>query len=324
MSRKSPTKAASEYAEVSFQEISADHAGQRLDNYLLARLKGVPKSRIYRIIRKGEVRVNKKREKPEYKLQTGDLVRVPPVCLAGRNKQVPPTPALQALLREAILFEDDYLLIINKPAGLSVHRGTGVQTGLIESLRHMFPELPALELVHRLDKGTSGCLLLAKQNRTLKALSAQFKENKVSKTYHAIVEGHWPDLSEVSAALDKGPAHGGERFVKVSNRGKSALTRFNVLEALAGATLVQANPVTGRTHQIRVHAQLAGCPVVGDEKYSTSKSRQHFAKVGIQRLCLHAAELALDHPGTGKRLVRQAPHDSAFEAALRCLRSTSD
>lgn len=320
MSSDTPSSASPGETAVTFQEVGENQAGQRLDNFLLSRLKGVPKSRIYRIIRKGEVRVNKKREKPDYKLGRGDIVRIPPVRLAEPQTQIPPTAALTDLLAASVLYSDDDLLIINKPAGLPVHGGTGVKTGLIEALRHMYPDLDGLELVHRLDKGTSGCLLLTKNGRTLKALSAQFKNGRVNKTYHALVEGAWPaEMAEVSAPLQRQQPQGGERFVAVSREGKSALTRFSILDSFPAATLVQANPVTGRTHQIRVHAQLAGHPVIGDEKYSELASRKQFARYGIRRLCLHAAELGFTHPQTGKRLTFKAPYDEQFEQALRIL-----
>ncbi len=196
---------------VTFQEIGKPHAGQRLDNFLLTRLKGVPKSRIYRIIRKGEVRVNKKRVRPEYKLQEEDLVRIPPIRVADRSKPMPPGKELQDVLQEAVLYEDDYLLIVNKPAGIAVHAGTGVKTGLIESLRFMKPELERLELVHRLDKGTSGCLLIARSASALKKLSSQFKEGQVTKIYHALVEGSGLPISPKSAQRWSDSQHRGEK-----------------------------------------------------------------------------------------------------------------
>jgi 23S rRNA pseudouridine955/2504/2580 synthase len=320
LSSKTPTNSLSRDKGVIFQEVGEHHAGQRLDNFLMARLKGVPKSRIYRIIRKGEVRVNKKREKPEYKLCSGDIIRIPPVRVAEPEMQQPPAKALIALLKSSVLYSDEELIIINKPSGLPVHGGTGVKIGLIEAMRAMLPELDYLELAHRLDKGTSGCLLLAKTGRSLKALSSQFKESSVRKTYHALVEGDWPeDIREVNAALKRLQPQGGERFVAVSREGKSAMTRFTVRERFRGATLVAAQPVTGRTHQIRVHAQLAGHPILGDEKYATEPSRKHFVDMGIRRLCLHAAELIFQHPCTGKAQHTEAPYDEAFSRALMIL-----
>ena len=320
MTDSSDPGSTADHPTVVFLEAGSEHAGQRLDNFLLARLKGVPKSRIYRIIRKGEVRVNRKRAKPDYKLQSGDQVRVPPLRMAEPREQLPPSQALAGLLRDAVLFQDDAMVIINKPAGLPVHGGTGVKTGLIEALRHMYPEIGGLELVHRLDKGTSGCLLLAKTNRDLNILSDQFRQGEVRKTYHALVEGHWPDnLGEISKNLRREPARGGDRRVTVAPGGKAATTHFAVLARYPAASLVQANPVTGRTHQIRVHAAHAGHAIIGDDKYAQPGSREWFTGQGIRRLCLHAAALELDHPATGRRLSVQAPYDDQFNAAIRIL-----
>jgi 23S rRNA pseudouridine955/2504/2580 synthase len=306
---------------VTYQEVGENQAGQRLDNYLLTRLKGVPKSRIYRIIRKGEVRINKKRVKPEYKLKSGDLVRIPPVRVAATKTLQPPSDALQTLLKKAVLFEDDVMLVINKPSGLAVHGGTGVKTALIEALRHMYPDLDGLELVHRLDKGTSGCLVVTKNSKALKTLAQQFKSSEISKIYHAVVEGNWPEqLKEINAALRRQEEKNGERYVEVTKDGKAALTRFNIIEVLPNTTLIEARPVTGRTHQIRVHAQLAGHPIIGDDKYSSTKTRRAFAKAGVKRLCLHAAAIQLIHPNTGEQLTFNAPYDNQFEQALATLR----
>lgn len=324
MSSKSTETAVSSTA-VSFQEVREEQEGQRLDNFLVSRLKGVPKSRIYRLIRKGEVRVNKKRVKPEYKLKTADLVRIPPIRIAERAARQAPSEDLQALINNSVLHEDADLLVLNKLSGLPVHGGTGVKTGLIEALRSMKPEESDLELAHRLDKGTSGCLLIAKHPKALKLLSEQFKTGHINKTYHALVQGSWPaHLGEINAALQRQEPQGGERFVSVSKEGKHALTRFRILEKLPDATLVEACPVTGRTHQIRVHAQLAGYPIIGDEKYSEPAPRKAFSRQGIKRLCLHAAVLSFVHPVSGDRLTVKAPYDSQFEAAIRVLRQARD
>ena len=326
MSNKQPTQAQSgPTTAVSFQEVSEHQAGQRLDNFLLSRLKGVPKSRIYRIIRKGEVRVNKKREKPDYKLSQGDIVRIPPVRVAAPNTQVPPSDALKLLLENAVLYSDDAILVLNKPSGLPVHGGTGVKVGLIEAMRQLIPDAEGLELAHRIDKGTSGCLLLARHGSALKALTNQFRQNTVKKTYHAIVEGHWPaSVEEVGASLKRQEPQGGERFVTADSDGRSALTHFGILASGPSATLVQAMPVTGRTHQIRVHAQLAGHPIIGDEKYSDPEARKQFAKQGIKRLCLHARELQIAHPVTGEPISVTAPSDEQFEQAIRTLQLAGD
>jgi len=324
LSSKASSKPASAPA-VTYQEVGENQDGQRLDNYLLTRLKGVPKSRIYRIIRKGEVRVNKKRVKPEYKLNVGDLVRIPPVRVAATTVLQAPSDEFQALLKQAVLFEDDVMLVINKPSGIAVHGGTGVKIALIDAMRHMNPEQEGLELVHRLDKGTSGCLVMAKNNKSLNALAHQFKTSEINKTYHVLVEGTWPEqMKEINASLRRQEVNDGERYVEVSSEGKSALTRFEILELLPNSTLVEARPVTGRTHQIRVHAQLAGHPVIGDDKYSPTKSRREYAKSGIKRLCLHAAAIELSHPKTGEQLRINAPYDSQFEKALTMLRESGE
>ncbi|MDT8397930.1 MAG: RluA family pseudouridine synthase [Pseudomonadales bacterium] len=302
---------------VSFMLVDINQVGQRLDNFLMSRLKGVPKSRIYRIIRKGEIRVNKKRVKPEHRLQQGDSVRIPPIRMAAANEVTAPSAQLLALVGASILYQDESLLILNKPSGLPVHAGTGVKTGLIEVLRYLYPENPDLELVHRLDKGTSGCIMVAKSGMALRFLNQELKAARISKVYHALVHGHWPrHISEVNAALYKNLPRSGERFVEVSDFGKSALTRFRILEELPDFTLMEARPVTGRTHQIRVHAQLIGHPILGDEKYGDPAVNARLKKQGISRLCLHAAELRLKHPLSGDNIEVRAPYDLQLENAL--------
>lgn len=249
-------------------EVGSHHVGQRIDNFLLARLKGVPKSRIYRIIRKGEVRVNGKRVKPDHKLAQADAVRIPPLRLSEAQALAEPSEQLAQLVRGAVLYEDDDLLVINKPSGLPVHGGTGVRIGLIEALRFLHPERDFLELAHRLDKGTSGCLMVGLNGRALRVLFDRLRRQEVDKRYHLIVRGNWPEsLQEVDAPLFRHAAAGGERFVEVSGDGKNAHTHFRVLRRLRGWTLVEARPLTGRTHQIRVHARHAGHPIAGDDKY---------------------------------------------------------
>lgn len=296
---------------------------QRLDNFLLGRLKGVPKTLIYRIIRKGEVRVNGKRAKPEQRLAAGDIVRVPPLRLPEQGAPALPGEQLQERLRAAILFEDEHLLVLNKPAGLPVHAGTGMKLGVIEALRAMYPDVPGLELVHRLDKGTSGCLLLAKTGKARKALTDAFREQQVHKIYHLIVAGQWPArLTRVELALqrqeERGGDSGGERRVEVDPQGKAARTDFRVLQRLGStATLVEARPSTGRTHQIRVHATAQGFPLLGDDKYSSPHSERLSQQLGVHRLCLHAAGVELLHPVSGQRLRFEAPCDEAFTRALQ-------
>lgn len=295
-------------------------AEQRLDNFLLARLKGAPKSLIYRIIRKGEVRINGKRSKPESRLEEGDVVRVPPLRLSEQGDKAVPGEQLQQHLRAAILLEDPQLLVLNKPAGLSVHAGTGMKLGVIESLRSMFPDVGGLELVHRLDKGTSGCLLLAKTGKARKYLTQAFREQEVHKVYHLLVAGSWPaKVTRVDLALQRQAERSGERFVETDPDGKAASTEFRILKKFRQATLMEARPATGRTHQIRVHATATGHPLLGDDKYHTSVSEQMTRDLGIKRLCLHAAELEFRHP-VDDRVVRvSAPYDEAFSRILKQL-----
>ncbi len=280
--------------------IGEEAVGQRIDNYLLKLLKGVPKSRIYRLLRKGEVRVNKGRIKPEYKLMDGDSVRVPPIRVAERTAaaDVFVSDSLSQQLQESILFEDERLLIINKPSGLAVHGGSGVSVGLIEALRRMRPEARFLELVHRLDRDTSGCVMLAKKRSVLKTLHGLLRGNGVDKRYLALVEGRWSSRKEqVKLPLAKNVLQSGERMVRVNPDGKYSLTRFAVVQRMPGATLIEAKPITGRTHQIRVHCQAAGHPIIGDDKYGRDEVNEAFRGRGVQRLFLHAHSLSFELDG---------------------------
>lgn len=280
--------------------VGDEAAGQRIDNYLVKLLKGVPKSRIYRLLRKGEVRVNKGRIKPEYKLMDGDSVRVPPIRVAERGspEDVFVSDGLSRQLQAAVLFEDERLLIINKPSGLAVHGGSGVSVGLIEALRRLRPDERFLELVHRLDRDTSGCVMLAKKRSTLKTLHGLLRGNGVDKRYLALVEGRWSSRKEqVKLPLAKNVLQSGERVVRVNPEGKYSLTRFAVVQRLPGATLIEAKPVTGRTHQIRVHCQAAGHPIIGDDKYGRDEVNEQFRRQGVQRLFLHAHSLNFELDG---------------------------
>lgn len=278
-------------------EVTAHAEGQRLDNFLLSRLKGLPRSHLYRVIRKGEVRINKKRCKPDSRLEAGDLIRVAPLRLAEERPSVPGR-SLQRLLSESILFQDDTLMVLNKPAGVAVHAGSGAAVGIIEALRHMAGPDGYRELVHRLDKETSGCLLIACHGQSLKLLQNAFRRQEVRKTYLAITHGHWPaSCREVDVPLMKWQPTNEEAIVKVDLNGKAALTRFECLSVGQQTSLVRASPVTGRTHQIRVHSQHAGHPLVGDSRY-TLDSYDH-ALPNIRKLQLHAAGLGFRHPVTG-------------------------
>jgi 23S rRNA pseudouridine955/2504/2580 synthase len=283
--------------KVRYFEVTEDHAGQRIDNFLLRELKGVPKSRVYRILRKGEVRVNKARIKPEYKLCEGDVVRIPPVRMAEPKAEQPVSKSLGDLLSQSILFEDARLLIVNKPSGLAVHGGSGISQGLIEALRVLRPEARFLELVHRLDRDTSGCVMIAKKRSMLRFLHEQLRNGTIDKRYLALATGRWPNRRKaVSASLLKNTLRSGERMVNVSPEGKKSLTEFSVVERFDGATLVEAKPITGRTHQIRVHALHVGHPLLGDDKYGDDEACKAFRSRGLKRLFLHAHSLNVPMP----------------------------
>lgn len=287
MSDDAPQKLA-----VRFVTVGAEHTGQRVDNFLRTELKGAPKSLIYRILRTGEVRINKGRAKPDTRLADGDVVRIPPLRLS-EDMPVRVGDALKETLRRAVLYEDEHLLALDKPAGLAVHAGSGVQVGAIEVLRALYPELPGLELAHRLDRETSGVLLFAKHRASLTEVHELFRADRVHKTYLALVHGAFPEaLAEVDAPLEKNTLRGGERMVEVRLDGKPSVTRFRVLRRFPAATLVEAMPVTGRTHQIRVHAAHAGHPLVGDPKYGVGQLDRGLVPTP-RRLFLHAASLRL-------------------------------
>ncbi|QTL35217.1 23S rRNA pseudouridine(955/2504/2580) synthase RluC [Pseudoalteromonas viridis] len=310
--------------KVSFVTITEDQLGQRIDNFLLTHLKGVPKSAIYKILRKGEVRVNKKRVKPVYKLQLNDEVRIPPVKVAEKSEFVPKNLDKVAGLEDAILYEDKYLIVMNKPSGMAVHGGSGLSYGLIEAIRALRPEERNLELVHRLDRDTSGCLLISKRRAILKGLHEQLREKTMEKNYWALVCGEWSAKHKnVTEPLRKNTLQSGERVVRVDHEeGKASHTRFRVLERFEGATLVQASPVTGRTHQIRVHTQCKGHPIACDDKYGDQVFDSKMRQLGLGRLFLHARELRFIHPKHETTLHVEAPLDKALEHCLTTLRGT--
>lgn len=311
------------FNQVQFVTIDGDEAGQRIDNFLLARLKGVPKSMIYRIIRKGEVRVNKGRIKPEYKLNAGDSIRIPPVRVSEKE-EVAVSPKLDkvAALSNCILYEDDHLMLINKPSGTAVHGGSGLSFGVIEGLRALRPEARFLELVHRLDRDTSGVLLIAKKRSALRALHEQLRLKQMQKDYLALVRGQWQSHTKVvQAPLLKNILQSGERVVKVSNEGKPSETRFKVEERFEFATLVKASPVTGRTHQIRVHTLHAGHPIAFDDRYGDRDFDSQLVGTKLNRLFLHASSLTFTHPSTGEQMRIEAPMDNQLRHCLQVLRS---
>ncbi len=296
------------HQQVQLLTIEAEHEGQRIDNFLKTQLKGVPKSLIYRILRKGEVRVNKKRIKPEYKLCTGDEVRVPPVRVAEKNEL--PSANLGSIqrLESQILFEDDAMIVLNKPSGMAVHGGSGLSFGVIEGLRALRPEARFLELVHRLDRDTSGVLLVAKKRSALRSLHEQLRVKTMRKQYLALVRGQWqPHVKVVNAPLRKNDLQSGERVVRVSSDGKPSETRFRIARQFAEATLVECSPITGRTHQIRVHTQHAGHPIACDDKYGEAVFDDKMRSQGLKRLFLHAWKLSFIHPADGREMQVEAP-----------------
>jgi 23S rRNA pseudouridine955/2504/2580 synthase len=298
--------------------VDEESAGQRLDNFLLRLLKGVPKTHVYRVIRSGEVRVNKGRAAADTRVAAGDEVRVPPVRLPERPTG-PSAPAREF----PVLFEDEHLLAIDKPAGVAVHGGSGVSSGVIEQLRQARPTARFLELVHRLDKETSGVLLLAKKRSALTAVQDQFRARDTGKIYLALVPGTWPaKLKVIDEPLHKTLDAQGERHVRVvspaNEDGRRSITLVRSVRAVGAWSLLEISLKTGRTHQIRVHLAHAGHPIVGDPKYGDfalnrelSRGPRRFA-----RMFLHARELSFDHPATGDRITLQSPLPSECETLL--------
>lgn len=295
---------------VQYVEINDSNAGQRIDNFLLGFLKGVPKTHIYRIIRKGEVRVNKGRTKPVYKLMLGDVVRIPPVRVSDAKIVPKSSDSMLQQLKDSIIFEDKDLLVLNKPSGMAVHGGSGVSLGVIESLRQLMPDEKRLELVHRLDRDTSGCLIIAKKASVLKRLHEMIREDRMQKSYVALLKGALEDRKlTVDAPLRKFQTKSGERMVTVGDDGKVSKTVFIVNQQFSQTTLVDIQLITGRTHQIRVHSQHIGHPVAGDEKYGDRDFNAEMKTLGLRRLFLHARSIRFEHPTTGEMLNPVAPMD---------------
>src|SRR3569623_724196 len=338
--------AGSKYVE--WLEIDEQADGQRIDNFLINHLKGVPKSFIYRVLRRGEVRVNKGRVKPDYRLQSGDVVRVPPLRRPDATTLPPPGRHLIEVINNSVLYEDSGLLIINKPPGVAVHGGSGVNHGIIAALRSARPDTPpggavlggwgvnpviilalrcarpdtpGLELVHRLDRDTSGCLMIAKKRSTLRALHALLREESgVDKRYVALLQGRWRGGGRRAAApMKKNVLSSGERSVRVDEEGKAAETRVRPLRRYAMASLVEAAPLTGRTHQIRVHAVHLGHAIAGDEKYGDETFNAAMKGYGLRRLFLHAASLRFHLPNSEQAIEVQAPLSAELEHTLTAL-----
>ncbi|KUJ73073.1 23S rRNA pseudouridylate synthase [Thiomicrospira sp. WB1] len=307
--------------QVRWIEVSEDDAGQRLDNFLMRCYRKVPKTLIYRVIRKGEVRVDKGRVKPHRKLKAGEVVRVPPIRQPDAPGEAVIAQAQLDRIEQSIVYEDADLLVLNKPSGVAVHGGSGLSWGVIEVLRRLRPHAKRMELVHRLDRDTSGCLLVAKKASVLKALHAQVRQDALLKQYWALVAPHWPQgLDKVDLPLEKNTLQSGERLVKVSAQGKPSLSEFRPLETFSEADLVEVTLRTGRTHQIRVHAQVSGAPLVGDEKYGDRDVNRSFRKRGMKRLALHARRLGFKHPVTDQWCVFEAPLHEDFSALLAQMR----
>lgn len=305
---------------VQWLTVDPDTAGQRLDNFLMARLRGVPRSVIYRVIRKGEVRVNKGRARPDTKLGPGDQVRVPPITQKVREEKPAPGSRVQGVMEAAVVFENAEMLVVNKPSGIAVHGGSGLDFGLIEVLRAARPEARFLELVHRLDRDTSGLVMVAKKRSALRFLQEELRQKRIRKHYHALVEGEWPaSVTSVEEPLLRFELANGERRVRVDAAGKASKTLFRLLAVYQGYSLVQASPVTGRTHQIRVHSACCGHPIAGDDKYMDDSGQKAFRAAGGQRLMLHARGLELALPGSGEPLALEAPYDAAFVDMIRRL-----
>ena len=301
---------------VSFKTIDEFSEGQRLDNYLLKHLKGVPKSHVYRVIRKGEVRVNKGRKKAEYKLQLDDVVRIPPIRVS-ESGQVEASDNLKQLLTDSVLYEDKGLLIINKPSGLAVHSGSGVTIGVIEALRSMYKD--PVELVHRLDRATSGILLIAKKRSVLKNLHEQLSQHQMEKRYTALVKGTW---SKKRHTIDA-PLYQNSRYTVVDTKGKEAISHFQPLKNFHQqdfeASLVEVLIETGRTHQIRAHAKHAGHPIAGDDKYGDPRFDAEIKTKGLKRLFLHAHQLTFTNPLTNEIQKIQAPLTQDLQDFLKQL-----
>ncbi len=293
--------------EVQQISIDSEDESRRIDNFLMSRFKGLPRTRVYQMLRRGEVRVNKGRKKPGYRLQSGDILRIPPISLETERTSARPPRYLLNMLESAVLFEDEKILVVNKPSGIVVHAGSGRSFGVIEVLRHMRPEDSNLQLVHRIDQATSGCLLLSKTGQGLRELHQALKSGKMEKGYIALLGGDiGPKPLTVDLALRKNTLSSGERIVRPDKEGKRAVSTFSRSRLFRQTCLADIFIETGRTHQIRVHAQSIGHPVAGDEKYGDESLNRQLRKAGLSRLFLHASTLTLPSYGN-KGLNLKAP-----------------
>jgi 23S rRNA pseudouridine955/2504/2580 synthase len=310
---------------VQYVEAGEGDAGQRLDNFLVRTLKGVPRTHVYRLLRKGEVRVNSKRAKPDQRVEAGDRIRLPPVRRPDTSAEGvtarPPSPSLAKLVTDAIVYEDPDLLVLNKPAGVAVHGGSGMAHGVIEVLRAVRPDARELDLVHRLDRETSGCLIVAKRRAALRDLHAQLREGQTEKRYLALVCGKWNlGQKRIELPLATGERRGGERHVAVRTHGQMAVSTFRPVQFFGNvASLLEVEIGTGKTHQIRVHAAYAGHPVAGDDKYGDRDCNEVLKAYGLNRMFLHASSIGVNRPGTQEPLVVSAPLSAELHAVLEAL-----
>lgn len=297
--------------------VTENYANQRIDNFLLRELKNLPKSHIYKILRSGEVRVNGKRVKASHRLCLSDVIRLPPLVRQPVTKPISLPKNFATDLLKRIIYEDDALLVLNKPAGMASHGGSGLSFGVIEAMRIIRPDVKNLELVHRLDKDTSGLILLAKKRSMLRTLHTYLREGGLTKTYVLLVKGKWPyGKKAVNVGLLKNRLPSGERVVKVSNTGKDSLTVFRPIDVFAAVSFLEAQLFTGKTHQIRVHAAHVGYPIVGDDKYGDHEFNKEMAKLGVKRLLLHAAKVQFKLPDSGQEVMFTAPLAKDMEDVL--------
>jgi 23S rRNA pseudouridine955/2504/2580 synthase len=311
-------------SQVQVVEAGEGDVGQRVDNFLLRQWREIPKSHVYRLLRKGEVRVNGKRAKPELRLAAGDRIRLPPVRLDSSDTPRPPSSSLQASILSAVIYEDAEILVVNKPAGIAVHGGSGLSHGVIEALRAARPEWTEIELVHRIDRDTSGCLLIAKRRSALRSLHALFREREMDKRYLALVCGRWAlGTKTLDLPLKTNQKQGGERMVRVHPEGQAAESSFKPVERFGSlATLMEVRIGTGRTHQIRVHSAYARHPVAGDEKYGDKDANSQLKQYGLRRMFLHAHALGFIRP-SGEPFNIEAPLDAELQDVLSKLRAAT-
>ncbi|MCG8380304.1 MAG: RluA family pseudouridine synthase [Proteobacteria bacterium] len=298
-------------------------SGQRIDNFLIRYFNNVPKSRVYQMIRKGEVRINKGRIKQTYKLVTGDVVRIPPVFETAK-KPIIPSDNIKKLILDSIIYQDDEIVVLNKPANLCVHGGSGQSSGIIETIRSTGDDYSNLELVHRLDKDTSGCLILAKSIPVLRKLNLNLKNGEINKTYIALLSGQIKQHEWViDNPLSKNMSQGGERIVGINSSGKKAVTKIVRKRVFEDASLVNVSLITGRTHQIRVHSSSVGHPVLGDRKYGNREQNRKYKNKGLRRIFLHASKLDFILPISGKRIVIEAPLSQDLQRVLELIDTES-